>query len=404
MDAMELKGHLDQATNEIKTLVQKQDAELKAYGKTTEETGAALVKATSRLDEISGELKSVDARMVEFEKRANRLADGGDSRKSVGQYFTETKGFESGIRVHMDKKDITGASGSAGSLKTPMRRQEIFRAENDRPLFIRNLLNSMPVGSDAIEIMRELAFTNNAAPQYDSGATPTNQLVTKPKSDITYETVTVPVRTMAHYVIASRQILADVPRLQAEIDSRLMYGLNLESDSQILYGTGTGEDLTGLMVATGTNNVGQIAVGTTGDAIARAMIEQIRKGITKNKIANYYNVNGLVVNPQDWETIELAKGSDAHYVWTTVGTGVNAQIWRVPVIESNAMTVGDFLLGDWTMGATLYDREQMNVRVSESHADLFVRNGVAILAEERVALGLERPKAFTKGKFTVASA
>jgi HK97 family phage major capsid protein len=134
------------------------------------------------------------------------------------------------------------------------------------------------------------------------------------------------------------------------------------------------------------------------------MIEQIRKGITKNKIANYYNVNGLVVNPQDWETIELAKGSDAHYVWTTVGTGVNAQIWRVPVIESNAMTVGDFLLGDWTMGATLYDREQMNVRVSESHADLFVRNGVAILAEERIALGLERPKAFTKGKFTVASA
>src|SRR5690625_1219530 len=66
---------------------------------------------------------------------------------------------------------------------------------------------------------------------------------------------------------------------------------------------------------------------------------------------------------------------------------------------SNSMQAGDFLMGDFTMGAALYNREGITVRTSESHADLFVRNGVAILAELRAGLGVELPKAFVKGTF-----
>ena len=51
----------------------------------------------------------------------------------------------------------------------------------------------------------------------------------------------------------------------------------------------------------------------------------------------------------------------------------------------------------------LYEREDVTVRVSESHADYFVRNGVAILAEERYAFAIPRPNAFVKGSFDVAA-
>jgi HK97 family phage major capsid protein len=44
--------------------------------------------------------------------------------------------------------------------------------------------------------------------------------------------------------------------------------------------------------------------------------------------------------------------------------------------------------------AVLWDREQAAVQVSDSHADFFVRNLVAILAEMRAAFGVIRPKAF----------
>jgi HK97 family phage major capsid protein len=60
-------------------------------------------------------------------------------------------------------------------------------------------------------------------------------------------------------------------------------------------------------------------------------------------------------------------------------------------------------LGDWTMGAKLYEREDVSIRVSESHADYFVRNGVAILAEERYAFAVNRPNAYVKGQFTVSA-
>ena len=74
-------------------------------------------------------------------------------------------------------------------------------------------------------------------------------------------------------------------------------------------------------------------------------------------------------------------------------------MWRVPVVVSNAMQAGDFILGDFTLGAAVYTREGVTVRTSESHADYFVRNGVAVLAEERCALGIELPRAFVKGTF-----
>jgi HK97 family phage major capsid protein len=67
------------------------------------------------------------------------------------------------------------------------------------------------------------------------------------------------------------------------------------------------------------------------------------------------------------------------------------------------MPADNFILGDWTMGAKIYDRESVEIRVSESHSDYFVKNGVAILAEERYTLGIQRPKAFCKGLFTVAA-
>jgi len=134
------------------------------------------------------------------------------------------------------------------------------------------------------------------------------------------------------------------------------------------------------------------------------MIDHIRRAVTECQTNEYYNVNGVVLNPNDWETLELAKATDGHYLMINLpADGAQERIWRMPVIITNAMPEGEFILGDWTLGAKIYDRESVSVRVSESHADYFVKNGVAILAEERYTMAVNRPKAFTKGSFEVAS-
>ena len=409
MELEAIKTHLDTVKSEIKSAVEKRDNEVKQYGEVTEQTRKALTAATERLDTIKGDFDRMDARVIEMEKAAQRQFAGQQVSKSFGQQFVESNAFKNatakGTDTHRMEKTLSGLAASAGSLVRPDRRPDVVISA-ERPSFIRELLPSIPTASNAVEVMRENVFTNNAGAQAPSSASTAigageNQI--KGQSNITYQLVTVPVRTMAHWVPASRQVLSDAPMLQRLIDAKLMYGLNLLSDSQLLFGDGTNQNLTGLMVDAGVETVGELAAGTTTAQRPGAMLDHIRAAVTRCQTFDFYNINGIVLNPVDWGTLETAKGTDGHYIWISVPNGGEPRLWRVPVIVSNAMTANNFLLGDWTRGATIYDREQMDIRVSESHSDYFVRNGVAILAEERYGFGIELPKAYCKGAFTVAS-
>ena len=405
MDATEIKTALEATTTQFKQLLDTQSQEIKQFGETSAATAKQIKSVETTLEALAGDIKSIDEknqeRIDELEAKSNRLMNGGaNEQKTMGDQFIDSdsyaeikaRGFR-GESSSVEIKDITGLPASAGSLLTPYLRDAILR-EPDRTLFVRQLLNNVPVNTDAVQIFRELAFDNQAGFQPAPSGSPV-QLGLKPKSDITFESDTVTVETIAHYIIASRQILSDAPRLRAYIDQRLVYGLNLKMDEQILYGDGTGQNFTGLMVDAAVQDVGASGTATR--------IDHVRDAITLAQQANYYNVNGLVMGPQDWAEIEKAKGDDGHYIWVNVQDGGTPRLWRVPVVVSNAMEEGDFILGDWTMGAALYTREGVTVRTSESHADLFVRNGVAILAEERAALGVELPLAFVKGTFGAAT-
>jgi HK97 family phage major capsid protein len=411
MDIKDLKAHLDTASAEMKALVERQSDEIKAHGEASKQAAEAVAKADARMAEMAQELQAKEARLLEIEKKTSRPNYGSAEKpKSLGQLYVESEAYAhaksigrgNNVPVEIERKDITSAAASAGALTDQFRNPEIYK-NPDRLLFIRQLVNRTPVTDSAVEIMRENVFTNNAAPQYDVAGNPVNQLVAKAKSDVTFSLETVPVRTIAHYMVASRQVLADAARLRNYIDNRLMYGLNLEFDSQMLYGDGLTENFKGLFVDAGVSNIGEIATGTSAADLPGAMIDHIRSAITQLQVNDYYNVNGLIMNPVDWQTIETAKGSDGHYIWVTVPNGGESRLWRVPVIVTNAVQAGDFLMGDWTMGATLYERESMAVRVADQHADLFVKNGIVLLGEERAAFAIELPKAFAKGSFDVAA-
>jgi len=270
---------------------------------------------------------------------------------------------------------------------------------------IRARIQAVPGASGSVEIMRQNVATNAASPQGSVAGQGGGEFVAKAESSYTWELVTVPVRTIAHWVPASRQALSDAPMLQGLIDTELTYGLQLEADNQILNGDGTGQEITGILADAAINDVGELASGTAAADVPAAMIDHIRAAITLCQTSEYYDIDGLILNPTDFATLETAKATDGHYILMPFAATSDKpeQIWRVPVIVSNAMPADTFLLGSWQMGAKLYVNEGVSVRVSESHSDYFVKNGVAVLAEERYCLGINRPKAFTKGLFTVAA-
>ena len=222
---------------------------------------------------------------------------------------------------------------------------------------------------------------------------PTPETTTKPQARLEFELKTANVRTIATFLPASRQVISDTQQLRSYIDNRLLFGVKLAEEEQLLYGDGTGENLQGIITHPDVQTF-LWSSGTIGDT----QLDAIRRAMTLARLSEY-PVTGIVLNPVDWEDIELLKGSDDHYLWIMVTEGGAQRLWRTPVIETTAIRAGDFLLGAFGLGAQIWDREQSSVRVSESHEDFFTRNLVAILAEERIALTIYRPEAFVFGKF-----
>lgn len=417
MEIKELVDQLNAANTELKNMRDKAEKEAKANGEALAETKAKLEEAEAKFDGLKGEFEKLDEKLIAMEKEQKRRFDNApNQRKTMGAQFVESQLFtdelkhNTGFGKRFEAKDISNLAASAGALVSNYRDPEVYRSVGGRrQLRIRDLLTQVPVsGSNAVEIMRYASITDNAGPQQPSPANTAvgaGELQAKAKSDYTWELVTVPVRTMAHHVIASRQVLSDAGMLQSLIDTELSYGLQLLSDDQILNGDGTNQNLTGILNDSSINDVGQIASGTTADDLPAAMIDHIRAAITECQKSEYYNINGLLLNPVDWNTLETAKATDGHYLLVAfAATSDEApRVWRVPVIVTNAIAEGTFLLGDWSMGAKLYVREGVSIRVAEQHAELFTSNGVAILGEERYALGVNLPLAFCKGDFTVAT-
>jgi HK97 family phage major capsid protein len=411
MDLNQLLAAFQTASAEVKAQHANHTAELaalKGEGKSLQDAQAALKASTEKL---AADMKKVDDLLIAIQRKQSEAPVVATvERKSMGQLAVagfDLKAVASSLRgeVRLEKKDITSLSASAGALVRPDRDPTVY-TEPNRRMRIRDLIPSVPVTSGSVEVMRQTTRATNAGPQQglsnSSTAQGAGEFKAKRESNAVFSLETYPIRTIAHWVPASRQVLADAPQLRSIIDIDLNYGLQLESDDQLLNGDGTGQNLTGLMVDSDVPDIGGLPSGTDTDYLGAAMIDHIRSAITECQTSEYYNINAIIMNPVDWAVIETAKATDGHYLMVAMpSTTSEERVWRVPVIITNAMTASSFILGDFTLGARLYDREDVTVRISESHEDFFVKNGVAILGEERYTMAIVRPLAFAKGSFEV---
>jgi len=72
-------------------------------------------------------------------------------------------------------------------------------------------------------------------------------------------------------------------------------------------------------------------------------------------------------------------------------------LWGLSVVPTPSMTQGQFLVGDFTGYCALFDRQAASLEVSREHSDFWVRNLLAVLCEERLALAVFYPGAFVVG-------
>lgn len=374
-------------TKELKGFMTKANAEIDANKALSAETKAAIEKLTGKATELTDRCMDLEQKM------ANKADDHKSMTDSIGETFTKSDEWKSVVakrggsaRIEL-KTAIINATGQNQPLVADMRVQGIINEPNRR-FTIRDALPVGRTSSNLVQFTRELVFTNNAAPQY---ASPARENVTKPESGITFQLANAPVQTLAHWIPVSKQVLDDAPMLQSYINGRLMYGLKLEEEDQLLNGNGNGANLSGLLDS---GNFVAYNRSQTGDT----NIDTLRRAITQGALSEY-NIDTLVLNPADWEEIELTKGTDGQYVWANPAMMGMPQMWGRRVIATNSIPSGTFLAGAFSMGAQIWDRQDASITVSLENSDNFVKNMATILAEERLALTVYRPSAFVSGSF-----
>jgi len=279
---------------------------------------------------------------------------------------------------------ITGTdSGSAGAF-VETDRTDIYETLGRRPLTLRDIISVRTTESDLVEFVRQVTRVNAAAPVAEATATAGGSGV-KPEGGFTFEVVQSAVKTIAEWVAATKRSLSDAGQLRGIIDQELRGDLQEEVEDQILNGDGTGENFQGLDAVSGTQD----------QAYATSIIVTARKARTLVRTVGRATPTAYVMNPTDWEAFDLSVDNETRYYFGGPMVQGTPRLWGLPVVECEAQAAGNAWVGDWRR-AVLWDREQAMISVSDSHADFFIRNLVAILGELRAAFGVTRPSAFVE--------
>jgi len=337
-------------------------------------------------------------------------------RKSLGKAFVESPEFKGLLQSAPDgrfseKMRVNSAPVSFKTLLSTHDRETgggIFIRNDyrgalepywERPLSVRGLFAQGSTNSDTIEYIRQVSVTNNAqvVPEAVTHAPIDGTDVTaaegglKPESGMVFERTTTVVRTIAHWMPITKKALSDAGQLRSLIDQFLLYGLEEAFEDELLAGDGTGEHFTGLLNTSGVQTQAAPGAGQTIFDTARIARRKVRIGGRTNPTA-------YVLNPIDWEKYELMKDGNEQYFGAGPFALTAPRLWGLPVIESEALPVGTGFVANWNQ-AIVFDREQASIQATDSHADFFIRNLVAILAEMRAAFAVLRPPAFCK--FTI---
>lgn len=394
VSAAELVGQIKAGFEAFKLMQAETDTRIEAFAKAQAEGATAEAKAALKAAEDSArQVQALADRLVEAEQKlVAGVLRGTEPPKSLGALVITSeafKQFQSGAtnKMRIEANTITGQSGSPASNNdtlTQSQRLPGIIGGAFRQLRIRDVLPSGNTSSNIVEFTRELAFTNNAAE--------TAEGATKPETDVTFELANAPVRTIAHWIKLSRQVMDDAPAVASYVDTRLRYGVERRIDAQLIAGNGSGQNLSGL-TASGNYTAFTPETGDTAlDSLNRAkyLIE-----------AAEYSATAIVMNPANWGAIERLKDGSDRYLVGDPHSAIGPVLWGLPVIVSNSMTADKLLVGAFDIAAQVWNREGVAVEMTESNDTDFVKNLVTVRAEARLALAIYRPASIYYGDLTV---
>lgn len=284
------------------------------------------------------------------------------------------------------KTQIVSETGTGQALVAGDRRPGAVTPPQQR-LLVQGLFERVPTTSNLIEFASEASFTNNARPQGDTSPVGGGEGEEFAESAFSFTLNTAAVRTIGHWIPASMQVLRDSAFLEEHLIRRLLYGVNLKIENDILTGTGAANTLNGI-----NNQAAAYSRGATNDTAITTM----GKSILQLELSDFA-ANGCILHPVDWWDMRLLRDSQNRYILGDPASAGPSTIWGVNVVPTSSQTQGKFTTIDAPEWGVICDNEVSTIRISDSHSDFFVRGLVAIRAHARLAFVSERTTAACYG-------
>lgn len=208
-----------------------------------------------------------------------------------------------------------------------------------------------------------------------------------------FEQVTASVKSIGHYTTAYRENIADAAQFDTLVRGQLQEDVLLRLESQIWAGDGVSANIAGVLDDS-------VAIPTvTYDATNERRVMAIHRAITAVRTGAFREPTAVVMSPVDYQEMlfeEIGLSSTEGWAGAFMPdlTGATpGTVWGLQIVVSTVATDGEAVVGYWP-DATLWVREGVNLRVSDSHSDFFIKRMVAIVADMRAAFSVQRPAAF----------
>lgn len=333
-------------------------------------------KFDERIAELSEELRGPEGSHETEGAQAARRATARNLGSNTGSWATRTA---TALRSMAPAESRAVVSGS---IDVPQLVETNVSAIPYQHRLIDLLVNRQTITSNAFTYVRQTVRTNNAAPVADNAL--------KPTSVFTVTSVEDRLRVIAHLseAIPLRFFEDDVTNFENWLNKEMSEGVLNALEAQVVSGSGSGENFTGILETS----------GTTAVPFATDMVTTLRKARTAMQLINE-RPNAIVLNPADAEVLDLTRVStggafliDGYEDDSRSSTSDNVFGSSIDRVVSNSVPAGTAILGDWSQ-VRLYIRSSIRIDVDAGGA-LFTNNQAKLRAEGRYGIGVLRPRAF----------
>lgn len=361
--------------DEIKRLGEKQVDMAKALAEAEQKSAAAAVSEGMK-SETLGTAFTKSAAFQGFK----------DNRKAVFEFAKSATPSTTAASNSVTRDNVAAPYLVSGILSLP-----------EKELQIENLFPHVPVTTNSVQYLKEGSYTLGAAVVKEGEDKPETTFVAPSLN-------TAEIVTVAHWTKITNQLAADVPALAAYINTKMQYGLQATVDTQLVTGTGGATQLSGIL------NTGNYNDPVTGGKIKSADFDSgatLFDFLLKVKAeleGRHITPEFILLNPADWVKLAMLKDGQKRYILGGPQSVATKTLWGIPVITDAAVTEGKYVLGNITLGATIYDRQAMTLAMSESDGSNFTQNLITIRVERRLGVAYEFPAAISGGDLALPTA